>query len=146
MHDAQIKHMVDRFLSWKLPANFQPDAGISFKAEFNENTPFPMKHEPVGTNLFGADQAEAMIRHLLEGLPTARAAPRTDGKEHPQYAYTGPTPATGLVGFVNIQETDTGVRFTVRNEGDGAMAAYEVPFGDAIELLDKALTDYAERE
>ena len=69
MNDAQIKHMVDRFLSWKLPDDFRPDAGISFKAEFNENTPFPMKHEPSGTNLLDARQAEAMIRYLLEDLP-----------------------------------------------------------------------------
>lgn len=32
MTEAQIKHMVNRFLSWKLPDNFNPDAGISFKA------------------------------------------------------------------------------------------------------------------
>jgi hypothetical protein len=29
----------------------------------------PMRHEPVGTNLFDAIQAEAMVRHMLEGLP-----------------------------------------------------------------------------
>lgn len=68
MTDDQIKHMVSRFLQWKLPADFSPDAGISFKAEFNEGTPWPMKHEPVGTNLLTAVQAEAMIRYMLEGL------------------------------------------------------------------------------
>lgn len=60
-----VKQMVDRFLSWRLPENFNPDAGISFKAEYNENTPYPGKHEPVGTNLFDADQAEQMVRHML---------------------------------------------------------------------------------
>lgn len=69
MTEDQIKHMVDRFLGWRLPEDFRPDGGISFKAEFNENTPFPMRHEPSGTNLFDARQAEAMIRHLTEGLP-----------------------------------------------------------------------------
>jgi hypothetical protein len=69
MTEAQIKHMVDRFLSWKLPEHFNPDAGISFKAEYNENTPWPMKHEPSGTNLFSAGQTEAMIRHLVDGMP-----------------------------------------------------------------------------
>lgn len=69
MTEAQIKYMVDRFLSWKLPENFSPDAGISFKAEYNEGTPWPAKHEPSGTNLFSAVQAEAMIRHMLVGLP-----------------------------------------------------------------------------
>lgn len=69
MTEAQIKHMVDRFLSWKLPENFNPDGGISFKKTFNENTPWPSKHEPSGTNLFNADEATAMVRHMLEGLP-----------------------------------------------------------------------------
>jgi hypothetical protein len=68
MTEDQIKHMVSRFLGWRLPVNFRPDAGISFKAEFNEHTAHPMKHEPTGTNLFDAAQAEAMVRHMLEGL------------------------------------------------------------------------------
>jgi hypothetical protein len=61
----QIKTAVSRFLTWKLPADFAPDGGITFKAEFNENTPWPMKHEPSGTNLLNYPQAEAMIRHIL---------------------------------------------------------------------------------
>lgn len=70
MTEAQIKHMVNRFLGWKLPENFNPDAGISFKATFNEHMPFgPQKHEPSGTNLFDATQAEAMVRYMLDGLP-----------------------------------------------------------------------------
>lgn len=69
MTDAQIRHMVDRFLSWRLPENFSPDAGISFKPSFNEDTPYPMKHEPVGTNLFDASQAEAMVRSMVERMP-----------------------------------------------------------------------------
>lgn len=69
MTDAQIKHMVDRFLSWKLPENFNPDAGISFKPMFNENTAHPMRHEPAGTNLLDYTQAEAMVRHMAEGMP-----------------------------------------------------------------------------
>lgn len=69
MNDEQIKHMVSRFLAWRLPENFNPDGGVSFKRTFNEHTAHPMKHEPVGTNLLDADQAEAMVRHMLEGLP-----------------------------------------------------------------------------
>jgi hypothetical protein len=68
MTDEQIKHMVNRFLGWRLPENFQPDAGISFKAEFNEGTSWPMKHQPSGTNLFDATQAEAMVRYMIEGM------------------------------------------------------------------------------
>lgn len=63
--DEQIKRMTQRFLGWKLPENFCPDAGISFTPDYNQNTPYPAKHQPVGTNLFTADQAEAMIRHML---------------------------------------------------------------------------------
>lgn len=68
MTDAQIKHMVDRFLGWKLPEDFNPDAGISFKAAFNEGTAYPMKHEPSGTNLFDARQADAMVRYMIDGM------------------------------------------------------------------------------
>jgi len=69
-----VKHMVDRFLGWKLPENFHPDAGISFKPEFNveynaaRGLP-PQRHEPSGTNLFDATQAEEMVRYMLEELP-----------------------------------------------------------------------------
>jgi len=65
--------MVDRFLGWKLPENFRPDAGISFKATFNEHTAHPMKHEPSGTNLFDAVQAEGMVRYMTEGMPSSVA-------------------------------------------------------------------------
>lgn len=74
MTNEQIKYMVDRFLCWRLPESFLPDAGISFRPEFNveymarQGKP-PMRHEPVGTNLFSASEAEAMVRHMLEGLP-----------------------------------------------------------------------------
>lgn len=66
---AAIKHMADRFLAWKLPEDFHPDAGISFKPTFNDHMDPPMRHSPVGTNLLSYSQAEAMIRHLVEGLP-----------------------------------------------------------------------------
>lgn len=69
MTDDQIKHMVDRFLGWRLPADFQPDAGISFNPTYNNGTPEGGRQDPVGTNLLTADQAEAMIRHIVAGLP-----------------------------------------------------------------------------
>lgn len=70
MTDEQIKHMTERFLGWKLPENFNPDAGISFNPEYHTH-PWPTvaRHEPIGTNLFDYTQAEAMVRHMLEGLP-----------------------------------------------------------------------------
>lgn len=69
MTEAQIKHLVDRFLGWRLPESFSPDAGISFKPTFNEHMTPPMRYEPSGTNLFDAIQAEAMVRHMIEGMP-----------------------------------------------------------------------------
>jgi hypothetical protein len=67
--EDQIKYMVNRFLAWRLPENFSPDAGISFKREFNEHTAYPMKHQPSGTNLFDSTQADAMVRHMVDGMP-----------------------------------------------------------------------------
>lgn len=64
-----IDAMVDRFLGWKLPEDFNPDCGISFKRDYNEGTQWPMKHEPIGTNLLNAIQAKAMIEHLLSDIP-----------------------------------------------------------------------------
>ena len=81
--EDQIKHMVDRFLSWRLPENFAPDGGIIFKAAFNEHTAHPMKHEPTGTNLFDATQADAMVRHMIEGIPSG-AAP-ADAEKYRQH-------------------------------------------------------------
>jgi hypothetical protein len=64
MTEEQIKHMVDRFLGWKLPENFNPDYGISYT---RPNYP-PSLGGPSGTNLFDANQAEAMVRFMVEGL------------------------------------------------------------------------------
>lgn len=69
MTPEQKQILVDRFLQWKLPADFMPDAGISFKPVYNETSPFgPMRHEPVGTNLFTAAQAMQMVEFMCEGL------------------------------------------------------------------------------
>lgn len=69
MTDAQIKHMVDRFLGWRLPDDFRPDAGISFEAHYSNGMPMGGMHQPSGTNLFDATQAAEMVRYMLEGLP-----------------------------------------------------------------------------
>lgn len=70
---AQIKHMVDRFLSWKLPENFSPDGGVSFEPLGNKGTTYEFKREPSGTNLLDATQAEAMVRHMIDGLAASKA-------------------------------------------------------------------------
>lgn len=69
MTEEQIKHMVNRFLSWQLPENFHPDGGITFQNVFNAGTKYEWKASPSGTNLFDATQAEAMVRYLTEGMP-----------------------------------------------------------------------------
>ena len=51
--------MVSRFLFWQLPLDFDPDCGVSFEK------PVHPASWPVGTNLFTATQARAMVRHML---------------------------------------------------------------------------------
>ena len=66
MTEAQIKHMVDRFLNWKLPKTFNPDGGISYsRPNYHPN----VDATPSGTNLLDATQADAMVRHMIEGMP-----------------------------------------------------------------------------
>ena len=74
MTDEQITHLVNRFLSWKLPEDFDPDCGIKFFKEYNvewtaSRGEAPMIREPYGTNLLNAEQAADMVRYMLEGLP-----------------------------------------------------------------------------
>lgn len=61
---AVTDEMVSRFLGWRLPDSFSPDCGISFDGrkddEWNKN-----KTWPIGTNLFNADEARAMLEHVL---------------------------------------------------------------------------------
>lgn len=73
MTESQIKHMVDRFLMWKLPKEFAPDGGISFDPIASRGTPHEFRREPVGTNLLTATQADAMVRYMLEGMPSGVA-------------------------------------------------------------------------
>lgn len=68
MTDEQIKYMVDRFLNYRLPENWKPDGGISFERFGNKGTPHQCTREPSGTNLLDAMQAEAMVRHMTEGM------------------------------------------------------------------------------
>lgn len=69
LSDSQIRHMTERFLSWRLPDTFNPDGGIRFDPVVNKGTPYEHRHQPSGTNLLGYTEAEAMVRHMAEGLP-----------------------------------------------------------------------------
>ena len=77
MDDKIIPHLVARFLSWKLPPDFRPDAGISFAPKYNNGTPEGGRHEPSGTNLLNAEQAFAMFRHVLDH-PAVTALPQRE--------------------------------------------------------------------
>lgn len=68
MRDDQVQHMVQRFLGWRLPENFNPDGGVKFEREVNGG-PRPKAWWPNGTNVLDAQQAEAMIRYITEGMP-----------------------------------------------------------------------------
>jgi hypothetical protein len=65
MAHKDIDEMVNRFLSWKLPKDFAPDAGISFRPTKPDG--YDTHWWPIGTNLLTADQAREMIVHLLGG-------------------------------------------------------------------------------
>jgi len=68
MNEEQIAKMVNRFLQWRLPENFNPDGGISFK-QFHEGVgEYKREYKPIGTNLFTYTQAEEMVRYMLEGI------------------------------------------------------------------------------
>lgn len=71
---VDIQKAVDRFLGWKLPEDFCPDAGISFEREYS--TKWGM---PSGTNLFHAGQAKQMLEYVLQDTPSpAQRKPLTD--------------------------------------------------------------------
>ena len=69
--DDLVREMVSRFLGWKLPKDFAPDAGISFTPTQPDGYDEP-GWWPIGTNLLHAGQAEEMVRHML-GVPNAPA-------------------------------------------------------------------------
>lgn len=58
--DQIIKAAVNKFLGWKLPQSFNPDCGISIDREVVQRNCWPN-----GTNLFDAEQAEAMFTYCL---------------------------------------------------------------------------------
>lgn len=67
VNEVLVREMVSRFLAWTLPADFAPDAGISYCPP----TFLGGEMRPTGTNLLTAAQTEDMVRHLL----AARLAP-----------------------------------------------------------------------
>jgi hypothetical protein len=67
--EADVNAIVNRFLAWKLPKDFCPDAGISFvPSKPYEGDEYGNSWWPIGTNLLTAEQAKAMFVHALGSL------------------------------------------------------------------------------
>lgn len=62
MTEEQIDIIVNRFLCYRLPQDFNPDCGIAFTPPENDF------HWPVGTNLLDSKQAKDMFEQLLDGI------------------------------------------------------------------------------
>lgn len=62
--DAQMAYMAERFLSYQLPPDFNPDGGIVYN---KDSVLAPMR--PTGTNLLTYGQALEMVKHMVKGLP-----------------------------------------------------------------------------
>jgi len=61
-YNEYMNAMVDRFLGWKLPKDFYPDAGIKFTPPVEGS---PEHFWPIGTNLFTAEQARQMFKECV---------------------------------------------------------------------------------
>jgi hypothetical protein len=94
-----IQSLVDRFLGWKLPPTFGPDAGIKFTPSngmSREDAYAKPGWWPIGTNLFNADEARAMLEYLL-GTPARMwiiAKPHPDRSEVSMFTTSSETTAT----------------------------------------------------
>jgi hypothetical protein len=76
MVKTMIDKMVDRFLGWKLPKDFGPDAGISFTpTKPHDGDELGNSWWPVGTNLLTADQARQMFEHCMDEEPCTSQQP-----------------------------------------------------------------------
>lgn len=72
-----IDAAVSKFLGWRLPFDFAPDAGISYDRSYRDKWGLP-----IGTNLFTAQQAKYMFECCLrDALSGVAAAPQPKGGE-----------------------------------------------------------------
>jgi len=119
MNKAQIKHMVDRFLAWRLPDNFNPDNGIT---AVRPNYAPEVSWEPTGTNLLDAMQAEAMVRHMADEIP----------ESHNEFAWLIEAPGQNYLGIRKIghshdfywtDDHTKALRFHSQEQADAAMMA-----------------------
>ena len=126
-----VKHMVDRFLGWRLPKPWHPDNGISYQRPNYAHA--PADHDwPTGTNLFDADQATEMVRYMLEGLPLASAPkPEPDDADELEQLKAE---VERLRAALRPSPSPFSVPFSVCYRGDWTEEAYD----EAIEALGAA--------
>ena len=62
----ELKELVNRFLAWRLPADFSPDCHIHFDRAAAEK--WGPGLWPSGTNLLNGEQARAMLEYVTEPL------------------------------------------------------------------------------
>jgi len=148
--DYVSRAMVDAFLSWRLPEDFSPDAGISFTRDYNQNTPYPRQHEPIGTNLFSADQAREMLEYVMREsrrLEGERATRAVEGMVKAFEGFGAGEAITRAADQVNAQEAGFPVEpeylIRLRNalkgfKSDGAFAG-DKDIVDYIDSLQSAL-------
>lgn len=143
MTPIQIKHMVNRFLGWKLPKDFHPDAGISYT---RPNYAPEVDARPSGTNLLDATQADAMVRHMIEGMPTERGDYRWL-IEAPGQHYFAARQSGSSSDFYWTQDHDKALYFMSEAQADAAMMAVRqlAPslFGFAVTLGDAKAVEHA---
>ena len=123
--EAAVKHMVDRFLTWKFPTTISPDGGLSFEPTFNKGTQHERRREPVGTNLLSATEATQMVLHMLEGLDLVRDAdplPDADG-----------TPAGTFASMAGAQTTTDSNFAEALSENRGDLYLRPAPSGPVVE-------------
>lgn len=114
MTDEQIKHLVERFLAWPLPDDFAPDGGIVFQQQAMHINGQTITRKPVGTNLLNYSQAEAMVHHMLEDLPTPSSAEYPEGEfQFGDDVYLSPRESGGertgkVVGYVTFSDKSMG--------------------------------------
>jgi hypothetical protein len=80
LSDAEIAHMANRMMGWKLPDGFSPDCFVKFDRE----KAIANKSWPIGTNLLSVEQAKAMLKYCAAGLfrrTVPDAAPDQDKRD-----------------------------------------------------------------
>ena len=66
---TQQTYMLNRFLSWELPKDFNPDGGISYERNYKGADGNEITRVSYGTNLLTFAQAKNMLDYMLYEIP-----------------------------------------------------------------------------